>query len=194
MSTLVVSVTSDDLNPALLPCLFWATASYLMTVVELEFTTVVNLLTMLLGRLDLGNAEFIKSLLAQCPESWNGMYSLQTYLLSVSLRSATAMADTFVTLQSEVLTRVSGSWLIEPSKHHICDLFALSRLPQYLYSMSGDNLSGQILAIHLQEQHGGSCANMHQCSPSTIYPSRDLDELSEFFQNTKLQHHVLVPS
>lgn len=133
--TLTVSVASDDLNPALLPRLFWATASCLMTVVESEFAAAVKLLTVLLGKLDLDNAEFAELVLAQCPESWNGTYGLQTCLLS-GLRSATTMADTFAALQR--LTRISDSRLIEPSERRVCDLFALS-LPWCLHAMSGDN-------------------------------------------------------
>ena len=135
VSTLVASVASDDLNPALLPRLFWATASCLLTAVESEFATAVKLLTVLLGRLDLDDVEFVESVLAQRPESWNGMYSLQACLLS-GLRSATTMADTFAALQR--LTRIADSRLIEPSERRVCDLFALS-LPWCLHSMSGDS-------------------------------------------------------
>ena len=135
VSTLMVSVASDDLNPALLPRLFWAAASCLLTVVESEFAAAVKLLTVLLGKLDLDNAEFVESVLAHRPESWNGTYSLQTCLLS-GLRSATTMADTFTALQQ--LTRISDSRLVEPSERRVCDLFALS-LPWCLYSMSGNN-------------------------------------------------------
>lgn len=135
ISTLLVSVAPDDLNPALLPRLFWATASCLMTIVESEFAAAVKLLSVLLGKLDLDNTEFVESVLAQCPESWNGMHSLQTCLLS-GLRSATTMADAFSALQR--LTRISDSRLIEPSDRRVCDLFALS-LPWCLHSMSGDN-------------------------------------------------------
>lgn len=135
VSTLVVCVASDDLNPVLLPRLFWATASCLMTVVESEFAAAVKLFTMLLGKLDLDNAEFVESVLVQRPESWNDTYSLQACLLS-GLRSVTTMADTLAALQW--LTRVSDSRLIEPSDRRVCDLFALS-IPWCLHSMSGDN-------------------------------------------------------
>ena len=135
ISTLVVSVSSHDLNPVLLPRLFWATASCLMTVVESEFTAAVKLLSALLSKLDLDNAEFVESVLAQRPESWNGTYNLQTCLLS-GLRSATTMADTFGALQR--LTRVSDSRLIEPSERRVRDLFALS-LPWCLHSMTSDS-------------------------------------------------------
>ena len=135
MSTLMVSVASDDLDPALLPRLFWATASCLMTVVESEFAVALKLLATLLNKLDLDNAEFVESVLAQRPESWNSVYSLQTCLLS-GLRSATTMTDTFMVLQQ--LTRISDSRLIEPTERRVCDLFALS-LPWCLHSMSSNH-------------------------------------------------------
>ncbi|KAH0834852.1 hypothetical protein J3R83DRAFT_10475 [Lanmaoa asiatica] len=135
VATLTVSVASDDLDPTLLPRLFWTTASCLMAVVESEFAAAVKLLSVLLGKLDLDNAEFVELVLAQCPESWNGIYSLQTCLLS-GLRSANTVADTFAALQR--LTRISDSRLIEPSERRVCDLFALS-LSWCLHSMSGDN-------------------------------------------------------
>ena len=135
ISTLMVSVASDDLSPALLPRLFWATASCLMTVVESEFAVVVKLLTIVLGKMDLDDAEFVESVLAQRPESWNETYSLQTCLLN-GLRSATTMVDTFMALQQ--LTRISDSRLIEPSERRVCDLFALS-LPWCLHAMAGNS-------------------------------------------------------
>ncbi|KAF8136926.1 cell morphogenesis N-terminal-domain-containing protein [Boletus edulis] len=135
ISTLVVSVASDDLNPTLLPRLFWATASCLMTAVESEFAAAVKLLTVLLAKLDFDNPESVESVLAQRPESWNGMESLHSCLLS-GLRSATTMGDTFAALRW--LTRVTDSRLIEPSECRVCDLFALS-LPWCLHAMSSDS-------------------------------------------------------
>ncbi|KAG9311703.1 cell morphogenesis protein C-terminal [Chiua virens] len=102
-----------------------------MTVVESEFTAAVKLLTVLLGKLDLENPEFVESVLAQRPESWDsGIYGLQTSLLS-GLRSATTMVSTFTALQQ--LTRIADSRLIEPTDRRLCDLFALS-LPWCLHS------------------------------------------------------------
>lgn len=135
ISTLAVPVASDDLNPALLPRLFWATASCLTTAVESEFAAAVRLLIAVLDKMDLESAESVESVLAQRPESWNGTYSLQTCLLS-GLRSATTMADTFPALQR--LSRISDSRLIEPSERRLCDLFALS-LPWCLHSMVSDS-------------------------------------------------------
>lgn len=135
VSTLMVSVASDDLDPAVLPRLFWATASCLMTVVESEFAAAVKLLSILLGKLNFDDTEFVESVLAQRPEPWNGTYSLQTCLLS-GLRSTTTMADTFAALQQ--LARIADSRLIEPSERRICDLFTLS-LPWCLHSMSSNS-------------------------------------------------------
>ncbi|KAF9226296.1 hypothetical protein BS17DRAFT_777012 [Gyrodon lividus] len=135
VATLSVSVASDDLSPALLPRLFWAAASCLMTVIEHEFTAAVKLLTTVLAKLDLDDADVVESVLVQRPESWNGMYGLQTCLLS-GLRSATTMADAFAALRR--LTKIKDFRLIEPSERRVRDLFSLS-LPWCLHAMTNDS-------------------------------------------------------
>ncbi|KAF9235809.1 cell morphogenesis N-terminal-domain-containing protein [Melanogaster broomeanus] len=135
VATLAVSVASEDLNPALLPRLFWAVASCLMTVVEAEFAAAVKFLTILLAKLDLNDPDVVESVLAQRPESWNAMYTVQTCLLS-GLRSTTTTADTFAALHR--LSMVADSRLIESSERRVCDLFTLS-LPWCLHAMTGDS-------------------------------------------------------
>ncbi|KIJ14496.1 hypothetical protein PAXINDRAFT_176694 [Paxillus involutus ATCC 200175] len=135
VATLAVSVVSEDLDPALLPRLFWAAASCLMTVVETEFAAAVKFLTAVIAKVDLDDAEVVESVLVQRPESWDGMYSLQTCLLS-GLRSGTTMAEAFAALQR--LTKIADSRLIETSERRVRDLFTLS-LPWCLYAMTRDS-------------------------------------------------------
>ncbi|KIJ63137.1 hypothetical protein HYDPIDRAFT_113710 [Hydnomerulius pinastri MD-312] len=135
VTTLAASAASEDLNPALLPRLFWASASCLMTVVESEFAAAVKLLIAVATKLDLDDPGVVESVLDQRPESWNGMYTLQTCLLS-GLRSATTMPETFEALQR--LTKITDGQLIESSERRVRDLFTLS-LPWCLHAMTSDH-------------------------------------------------------
>ncbi|KIK28230.1 hypothetical protein PISMIDRAFT_673910 [Pisolithus microcarpus 441] len=135
VATITASVAAGNSEPALLPKFFWTAAACLMTVVEREFVEAVKLLTIILSRLDLEDADVIGSLLFQRPESWNASSSLQSYLLG-GMRSAVTMQDTFTALQR--LTRVSDSRLVEPSERRLCELFTLS-LPWCLRAMVNDS-------------------------------------------------------
>ncbi|KAI6037641.1 cell morphogenesis N-terminal-domain-containing protein [Pisolithus marmoratus] len=134
ITTITASVVSGNFEPGLLPKIFWTAAACLMTVVEREFLEAVRLLTAILSRLDLEDADVAGSLLFQQPESWNASGSLQAYLLG-GMRSATTMQDTFTAVQQ--LTHVSDSRLVEPSERRLCELFTLS-LPWCLRAMVSD--------------------------------------------------------
>ncbi|KAI6134790.1 cell morphogenesis N-terminal-domain-containing protein [Pisolithus croceorrhizus] len=135
ITTITASVASGNSELALLPKIFWTAAACLMTVVEREFVEAVKLLTVILSRLDLEDADVVGSLLFQRPESWNASSSLQSYLLG-GMRSAVTMQNTLTALQQ--LTRVADSRLIEPSERRLCELFTLS-LPWCLRAMVSDS-------------------------------------------------------
>ncbi|KAI6121957.1 cell morphogenesis N-terminal-domain-containing protein [Pisolithus sp. B1] len=135
ITTITASVASGNSELALLPKIFWTAAACLMTVVEREFVEAVKLLTVILSRLDLEDADVVGSLLFQRPESWNASSSLQSYLLG-GMRSAVTMQNTLAALQQ--LTRVADSRLVEPSERRLCELFTLS-LPWCLRAMVSDS-------------------------------------------------------
>ena len=134
ISTMTTAVAAGNLEPGVLPKVFWSASACLMTVVEREFLEAVDFLRAVLARIDLDDQDMAGSLLLQRPESWDDASSLQTFLLG-GMRSAATMPNTFAILQQ--LARISDSRLVEPSERRVCELFTLS-LPWCLRAMPSD--------------------------------------------------------
>ncbi|KZT10303.1 uncharacterized protein LAESUDRAFT_755809 [Laetiporus sulphureus 93-53] len=130
--TLTASASSDDLDAALLPKLYWGAVACLSTTVENEFLHVVELLDTLLSRLDLDDPPVVDALLERKPLAWDGSLSLQSRLL-IGLRSSTTSTLTLKLLQR--LAGVGDGRLIDSSDGRVRDLYTLA-LPLCLHAMT----------------------------------------------------------
>jgi len=124
----------DDLDPHLVPQLFWCAHACLSTTVEPEFKEVVSFLTTLLERIDLDDPRTAELLMSSRPADWEGDFSLQPPLL-VGLRSSMT-SDATIKLLCR-LVRVRDGRLIDPSEGRIRDLYTLI-LPYCLRDMVQD--------------------------------------------------------
>jgi len=125
----------DDLDPHLVPQLFWCARACLSTTVEPEFKEVVTFLTTLLERIDLDDPRTAELLMSSRPADWEGDSSLQPPLL-VGLRSSVT-SDATIKLLCR-LVRVRDDRLIDPSEGRVRDLYTLI-LPYFLRDMVQDS-------------------------------------------------------
>jgi len=130
--TLIALAESSDLDPSLLPLLFWCAHACLSTTLEGEFGQILELLNAVLSRIDLDDYHTAEHLLSQRPPDWIGSASLQSSLLA-GLRSSTTSAATFRTLK--VLAKIENPALIDPSHGRVRDLYTVS-LPWCLHAMA----------------------------------------------------------
>ena len=65
-------LAKSNLDPDLLPPLFWCACACLSTTVEQEFLTVLQLLEALLTKLDLDDAKTVDALISYRPTNWTG--------------------------------------------------------------------------------------------------------------------------
>lgn len=133
--TLIALAESSDLDPSLLPLLFWCACACLSTTVEGEFMQILELLGAVLTRIDLDDYHTAEHLISQRPPDWIGSTSLQSSLLT-GLRSSMTSASTFRTLK--VLAKIKDSTLIDPSDGRVRDLYTVS-LPWCLHAMASES-------------------------------------------------------
>lgn len=124
----------NDLDPCLVPQLFWCACACLSTTVEPEFKEVVSFLTALLERINLDDPRTAELLMSSRPSDWEGHSSLQPPLL-VGLRSSVT-SDATIKLLCR-LVKVQDDRLIDPSDGRIRDLYTLI-LPYCLRDMVQD--------------------------------------------------------
>lgn len=125
----------NDLDPSLVPQLFWCACACLSTTVESEFKEVVSFLTALLERIDLDDPRTAELLMSSQPSDWEGDSSLQPSLL-VGLRSSVT-SDATIKLLCR-LVKVQDNRLIDPSEGRVRDLYTLA-LPYCLRDMVQDS-------------------------------------------------------
>ena len=125
----------NDLDPALVPQLFWCACACLSTTVESEFKEVISFLTTLLERIDLDDPRTAELLMSSRPSDWEGPSSLQPPLL-VGLRSSVT-SDATIDLLCR-LAKVQDDRLIDPSGGRVRDLYTLI-LPYCLRDMVQDS-------------------------------------------------------
>jgi hypothetical protein len=125
----------NDLDPSLVPQLFWCARACLSTTVESEFKEVVSFLTALLERIDLDDPRTADLLMSSQPSDWEGHSSLQPTLL-VGLRSSVTSEATIKLLCR--LVKVQDDRLIDPSEGRVRDLYTLV-LPYCLRDMVQDS-------------------------------------------------------
>ena len=133
--TLRSLVDLNDLEPSLVPQLFWCACACLSTTVESEFREVVSFLTALLERIDLDDPRTAELLMSSRPSDWEGHSSLQPPLL-VGLRSSET-SDATIKLLCR-LVKVQDDRLIDPSEGRVRDLYTLI-LPYCLRDMVQDS-------------------------------------------------------
>ena len=99
------------------PQLFWTAAACLSTTVEEEFAIAIDLLTLILDRLDLDNPDVVEILLENQPPSWSDDDLRLQVLLLPGLRSSVTDQATFdlvcrlAAVKSSVLIDVPGALL-----------------------------------------------------------------------------------
>ena len=125
----------NDLDPSLVPQLFWCARACLSTTVESEFNEVVSFFTALLKRIDLDDPRTAELLISSRPSDWEGYSSLQPPLL-VGIRSSVT-SDATIKLLCR-LVKVRDNSLIDPSEGRVRDLYTLI-LPYCLRDMVQDS-------------------------------------------------------
>jgi hypothetical protein len=106
------------------PQLFWTAAACLSTTVEEEFAIAIDLLTLILDRLDLDNPDVVHILLENQPPHWSDDDLRLQVLLLPGLRSSVTDQATFdlvcrlAAVESSVLIDVPGQYISLSLKHH----------------------------------------------------------------------------
>ncbi|KDQ60331.1 hypothetical protein JAAARDRAFT_191723 [Jaapia argillacea MUCL 33604] len=139
--TLEALTTSRNLDPALLPQIFWCSCACLNTTIEQEFTQILSLLESLLVRFDLNDPDTVEGLILQRPSTWTESKSLQSSLL-VGLRSSNTYQKTFKVLQH--LAKVDTVSLIDQTEDRLRDLYIAS-LPWCLRAKSDETYEESLL-------------------------------------------------
>lgn len=122
---------ADDVDKSLLPQLFWCACACLSTTVEEEFGQTVNLLELLLTRINLDDQTTADLILAHKPTSWSESSHLQPLLMR-GLQSSSLSSATMRLLQS--LLKVQDDQLIDPSEGRLRAIYTVS-LPWCLHAM-----------------------------------------------------------
>ncbi|KIJ14504.1 hypothetical protein PAXINDRAFT_155991 [Paxillus involutus ATCC 200175] len=133
-----------------------------MTAVKTKFASAAKLVTAVIAKVDLDDAEVVKSILIQRPKSWDKMYSLQTCFQS-GLHLETTMADAFAALQQ--LMKATESQLIKIERQ------VIDRSKESM-TVQATVMTGQIMTNSLW-QHGDVGSNKCpkiQCLPEVAGP------------------------
>lgn len=132
--TFAAVTKSPDIDPALLPPIFWCACACLSTTEELEFLTVLSLVDTLLQRLDLNDPITVESLKAHRPPNWSGPEPNLQSMIIAGLRSSVTYQPSFALLAK--LTKVTGTWLVDESENRVRELFTVI-LPSCLQVKDG---------------------------------------------------------
>ena len=143
-------LAKSNLDPDLLPPLFWCACACLSTTVEQEFLTVLQLLEVLLTKLDLDDAKTVDALISYRPTNWTGPEPTLQPLIMQGLRSSSA-CDLSLTLLGR-LAKIDDAELIDPSGGRVREIFTVL-LPWCLNKMDGGSTDVDIttLAIDLAQ-------------------------------------------
>lgn len=137
-------LVKSNLDPDLLPPLFWCACACLSTTVEQEFLTVLQLLEALLTKLDLDDAKTVDALISYRPTGWTGPEPTLQPLIIQGLRSSSA-CDLSLTLLGR-LAKIDDAELIDPSGGRVRDIFTVL-LPWCLNKMDGGSMDVDIAAL-----------------------------------------------
>jgi hypothetical protein len=143
-------LVKSNLDPDLLPPLFWCACACLSTTVEQEFLTVLQLLEALLTKLDLDDAKTVDALISYRPTNWTGAEPTLQPLIMQGLRSSSA-CNLSLTLLGR-LAKIDDAELIDPSGGRVREIFTVL-LPWCLNKMDGGSTDVDIttLAIDLAQ-------------------------------------------
>jgi hypothetical protein len=128
------TVVKSDIDPALLPAIFWCACACLSTTIEAEFLTVLSLVDTLLQRLDLNDVVTVDSLLAHRPPNWSGAEPSLQSLVMAGLKSSVTYEASFSLLAK--LAKVSDTWLVDSAESRVGALFTVA-LPCCLHVKDG---------------------------------------------------------
>lgn len=134
----------SDVDPALLPPIFWCACACLSTTMELEYLSVLGLIDTLLQRLDLNDAITVESLKAHRPPSWIGPEPNLQSMIIVGLRSSVTYKASFALLAR--LAKVNGPWLLDESQNRVRELFTII-LPSCLHVKDGGDAGMDLTAF-----------------------------------------------
>jgi hypothetical protein len=137
-------LVKSNLDPDLLPPLFWCACACLSTTVEQEFLTVLQLLEALLTKLDLDDAKTVDALISYRPTNWTGPEPTLQPLIMQGLRSSSA-CDLSLTLLGR-LAKIDDAELIDPSGGRVREIFTVL-LPWCLNKMDGGSTDVDITAL-----------------------------------------------
>ncbi|KAG8827735.1 Cell morphogenesis protein PAG1 [Serendipita sp. 401] len=154
------SILKTDIDPSLLPPLFWCACACLSTNMELEFLTVLSLVDNLLQRLDLNDNATLDSLLAHRPPQWSGENPNLQSMIIVGLRSSVTFKASYTLLAK--LAKVTDAWLVDGSDNRVKELFTLI-LPFCLHTKDGEDTQVDVIGFandigHLAER--AKCSNI----------------------------------
>lgn len=134
----------ENLDTTLLPQLYWCTIACLQTPIEAEFHQLLELLEVVLDRLDLDDPYIAQVLLANKPTDWlDGATGLQPLLL-VGLRSIKTLPSTMKVLRR--LSDFDDARLIDASGNRLRDMYTLI-LPWCLRAMEENSMDDLVVGI-----------------------------------------------
>lgn len=140
IKTLSAMASSRHLDSTFIPQLFWSAVACLSTTVESEYQSTLELLEVLLDRVDLDDPLTAELLVSQRPPEWKGAASMQSSLLT-GLRSSATSGAAFKLLQR--LAQFEDSTLIDMSEGRVRDLYTAS-LPWCLHAMAETSVSEEL--------------------------------------------------
>jgi hypothetical protein len=170
------AIAKSEVDPALLPPIFWCACACLSTTMEMEFLTVLGLVDTLLQRLDLNDAATVESLQAHRPPKWSGPDPNLQAMVIVGLRSSVTYDASFALLTK--LAKVSGGWLIDESPNRVRELFTLA-LPSFLHMKDGGEIQSDLngfamdIARLAERQNCGSIARLSKSFAKGIIRTRE---------------------
>ena len=135
------AIVKSEIDPALLPPIFWCACACLSTTMEMEFLTVLGLVDTLLQRLDLNDAATVDSLRAHRPAKWCGPDPNLQSMVIMGLRSSVTYEASFALLAK--LAKISGGWLLDDSPNRVRELFTIA-LPSCLHVKDGGEIQGNL--------------------------------------------------
>ncbi|THH08171.1 hypothetical protein EW145_g2882 [Phellinidium pouzarii] len=140
--TLTSVAKSGNLDPSLLPQLYWCAISCLSTPVEAEFIQLLDLLECLLDKLDLNDSYITEVLIANKPSDFrDDLTGLQPLLLP-GLRSAKTYHHTLKVLS--MLSEINDSTLVDSSGNRVRDMYTLI-LPWCLKAMEENTMDAFVI-------------------------------------------------
>lgn len=139
---------SEGAKRELLGHVFWMNVACLSTVNEAEFGQAVDLMQILLERLDLDSSETVALLKAQCPDGWEGEIGGLQNLVMRGLRSAALSDDSFNLLAR--MAKISNDRLIDGHDSRVGYLFMIS-LPWFLQATDEPGSSEEMMITALAE-------------------------------------------